>query len=292
MHLVLDRFPALGTAWWVEASLGDAVSEEVIKNKLIAHLNRFEARYSRFRNDSLIGQLNHDRSIKNPDEALISILKYGQSLYTRTGGAFNFLVGSTLIARGYGSGDIASTSTALPHPEHDLTISDNMITLHVGCVDFGGFGKGYVIDEIASLLHDNEIEEFVINGGGDIYATHDNHNPITIHLEHPIETNTYLGTTTLFHQGFAASSPYKRTWKHGEKAETHIVGETKYASFVKANNARDADAFATAVLLLDDTTIDTITTEADVGFARFHPITHELFTRNFAFTHLEESRVD
>lgn len=283
MELLLDRFAALGTAWWIEARLPSGFSKEILKNEIIVHLTRFEERYSRFRSDSLVGQLNQNRTIKNPDEELTAILMYAQSLYARTNNAFNFLVCGTLVSRGYGNGLAAPQNAKLPHPEHDLEISIDAITLHAGGVDFGGFGKGYLIDELATMLRRYDLQEFIINGGGDIYASHDGNAPIPIHLEHPTETGTYLGTTALFQQGFAASSPYKRVWKRGEKIETHIVGATEYASFVKAGSARDADAFATAALLLDDTTLRTVADHEGIGVARYSPATTSLTCHNFSF---------
>jgi FAD:protein FMN transferase len=286
MELLLDCFPALGTAWWVETTLREGLSKETINNELIAHLTTFEARYSRFKTESLVGRLNNERVLKNPDPEFVTILEYGQSLYRRTEGTFNFLVGSHLVARGYGSGHAAGKEEVLPHPERDLVITKDSITLHAGSVDVGGFGKGYLIDELAALVRKMGIEEFLINGGGDLYASHDTTAPLLIHLEHPTLADTYLGTTSLFHQGFAASSPYKRVWKQGEKTETHIVGATQYASFVKAASARDADAFATAALFLDDSTIRAITTHEGVHVARFHPQTNQFSVINFDFTPL------
>lgn len=288
MEVILDRHPALGTSWWIEA----AVSAEDIgklSSLVTNHLSNFESRYSRFRTDSLVSQLNTERELKNPDQDSLAIISYGQSLFARTHEHFNFLVGDILTTRGYGQSrpGIITDDTVLANPLTDLLVTPDLITLKNGSVDFGGFGKGYVIDELAQLLKDSGVEYFIINGGGDIYGTSEpDGQPITIHLEHPTAPNTYLGTTSLFNQGFAASSPYKRTWDKGGQTNTHIVGNTKAATFVLAPTARDADAFATAFLLASEDEIAAMHSSEQLGSARYYPKTGEFTAHNFPFVTL------
>jgi len=213
----------------------------------------------------------------------MDILRYGQSLYGRTEGTFNFLLGSTLTARGYGTGPSALPGDIPPHPEHDLEIRPDGIVLHAGGVDFGGFGKGYLVDLLSDYLKTRGVSDFLINGGGDLYGTSDNGTPISIHLEHPTEHEVYLGTTTLFNEGFAASSPFKRTWKQGDTTHNHIVGETVAASFVKAKTAKEADAFATAALLTPEDAIAPLATCEGLGIATFVPATGVFTAHHFNF---------
>ncbi len=291
MELVLDQHAALGTAWWVEANLKSTRDREQIQDALIAHLNRFEMRYSRFRTDSLIGRLNEERVLEVPDAELQSILSFGQSLFSRTRGTFNFLLGDILTERGYGqshpSGRNRDRSSAqLPNPTTDLVISSEKIILKNGSVDLGGFGKGYVIDELAALLRDNGVTDFLINGGGDLFGTTDCDAPITVYLEHPTAAHTYLGSITLHNQGFAASSPYKRTWTFGKQMHTHIVGNTTFATYVTGPTAAIADAFATAALLLSETDLIQYANKESLGFARYEPTTSTLTRHQLTIANL------
>lgn len=283
MELLLNQHPALGTAWWVEAEVTMSQRAD-IANRVVEHLSQFETRYSRFLPDSLVSQLNTTGEITNPDPEFLAILTYGQSLYDCTFGHFNFLVGNVLVARGYGQSGSQHTTNVLADPRSHLTIMSHKVSLTAGSVDLGGFGKGYVIDELAAVLHELGVEHFLINGGGDLYGTSDpDGRPITIHLEHPTIAETYLGTTTIFHQGFAASSPYKRTWKKDEIEHHHIVGTTAAASFITASDARTADAFATAFLLATETEIAAMREAEQLGSARYYPEIEELTTHNFPF---------
>ncbi|KXJ97865.1 MAG: Thiamine biosynthesis lipoprotein ApbE precursor [Parcubacteria bacterium OLB19] len=259
MSNLLPEIKALGTIWWIEifSEISDK-DKQVVYDDLLVFISEFENKYSRFRQDSLITKLNDTRKIENPDHITIDLLQTGINLYKQTEGLFNILIGEILENRGYDANYSFLPKEAnliIPNPTEELSISQNLITLSKGRIDLGGFGKGYLIDLIVKRLKDNfNLEYFLINGGGDIYATSDNGKPIEIYLEHPIEKDTFIGTTTLFNQGFAASSPHKRKWKAGDKIFSHIVNTKEEpisidGTFVKADTVAKADAFATVSLI-------------------------------------------
>ncbi len=277
---------ALGTRFYIEIFDEVPVSFcERLTHDTGQLLAQFEARYSRFKSDSLVSILNRDRLLTNPDAECIAILKYGQTLTKRTGGRFNMLLGKTLEARGY---DPAysfiptmqhENESTLPDPLTDLHITDSAITLHNGQLDLGGFGKGYVIDRLAQFLRDTyHLQYFIINGGGDIYATSQHGEPFTIYLEHPLEAETYLGATQILNQGFAASSPHKRSWVYNNTTYHHIINTTQDslskqtladASFIIADSCVEADAFATIALMLETTDLPLFAEEHTLAYATF-----------------------
>jgi FAD:protein FMN transferase len=288
-------FEAIGTHFWIE--IFDDISDE----ELEATFGRFELlsstfniEYSRFRSNSYIGILNRERRLENPTKECRALLTYGKQLYLRSNGSFNLLVGHILEARGYDASysfraDEAGGADAPPtcHPLTKLTISEDEITLTCGNIDLGGYGKGWLIDKLANDLKIHGIEHFLINGGGDMYGTSGKGGEaITIYLEHPTEASKYLMETTLLNQGFAASSPFKRQWKSGEKVYDHVVavGETpQVATFVKATNATDADAFATVAMLWPEASLPALATTESLAIARFDRATSQLWqTTNFS----------
>lgn len=271
MSTLLPAINALGTVWWIEvfAEISEARTQAVVDG-LRSIIYDFENHYSRFKTTSLISQINNTGKLNNPDAMTVDILKRGQALYSKTGGLFNLLIGEILESRGYGKDYSFKPKEIIftdPDPLTDLDISSEAITLKSGKIDLGGFGKGYLIDLLAQELQNTyDLNYFLINGGGDMYATSDNGESITIYLEHPIQANEYIGTTTILNQGFAASSPHKRRWVVNNKKYHHIVGKDKDAEleidgvFTKSDNACDADASATTALLLN--------TEAISDFAK------------------------
>lgn len=263
-------FPALGTHWWVEVfertddKLADSLSETV--RQFVAD---FEARYSRFLPDSEISRLNRDRTLPDPSPETRELLGYSIDLYRRTRGVFNVMVGHILEARGYDGAysfiDKGSAALEPGNPLTDLIVSADMIELRYGNIDIGGYGKGWLIDRLAELLQDRfGLTQFLINGGGDIYVTHDGGEPVEIHLQHPI-TKQLFASTKLKNQAFASSSPHLRRWPDSstpgddpDTEHTHIVSQTDNNTldtiFLTAPTAVDADAFATTLLQVDDAT--------------------------------------
>lgn len=283
-------FPALGTRWWVE--IFDDIDEEkfaTVCTHIHSIANTFENNYSRFKRNSIISILNTEREFIEPSEEFLDLLSYGQSLYRRTNQTFNFLVGHILEARGYDA-DYKfelNDESKLPYtnPSTDLLITPEKIRLENGNVDLGGFGKGWLIDVIADTLRESEIEYFLINGGGDIYVSSNQGEPITIQLEHPTEESLSIGEVALQDKAFAASSPFKRQWMIRDKSFNHIVSSHEtvlHSSYVTARTARDADAFATAALLLNEEKLLQIAQNEDINITRFSPNTNSLWrTRGF-----------
>ena len=277
MSTLLPEIKALGTVWWIEIfSEISATKKQVVYDDLLLFISEFENKYSRFKPDSLITKLNITGSLENPDQTTIDLLQTGINLYKQTDGLFNILIGEILENRGYDANysfTLKEQIITAPNPTTDIIISKDSIILSSGRVDLGGFGKGYLIDLIVKRLKDNfNLEYFLINGGGDIYATSDNGKPIEIYLEHPIEKDTFIGTTTLLNQGFAASSPHKRKWKVGDKIFSHIVNTQGESipidgTFVKADTVAKADAFATVSLLTTPEKIFTFADKFDLSVA-------------------------
>jgi FAD:protein FMN transferase len=287
----LFTFEALGTQWWIE--LFETINEselEAIEHRLKLISSTFENTYSRFREDSLIGILNRRRTIEHSTTECLDILKYGTHLYIRSGGVFNILTGHIQEARGYN----ASYSFTLTqddsliacNPATHLHLSETKISVDCGNIDLGGYGKGWLIDTLATDLKEHGFVHFLINGGGDMFGTSlPDGRPIPIYLEHPTNSKKYLVETTLFNQGFAASSPFKRQWKSNDKTYTHIVGTTdipETATFVKATTATDADAFATVAILWPKDSLPSLAETERLAIAYFDPATAEFWqTTNF-----------
>ena len=277
MSTLLPEIKALGTIWWIEIFAEiSATKKQVIYDDLLLFIADFENKYSRFKPDSLITKLNTTGSLENPDQTTIDLLQTGINLYKQTDSLFNILIGEILENRGYDA-DYSflpkEVEIVIPDPTLELNISTNLIKLNKGRIDLGGFGKGYLIDLLVNRLKNNfDLQYFLINGGGDIYTTSDNGKPIEIYLEHPIEKDTFIGTTALLNQGFAASSPHKRKWKVGDKIFSHIVNTQDESvpidgTFIKADTVAKADAFATVSLLTTPEKIFTFADKFDLSVA-------------------------
>jgi FAD:protein FMN transferase len=283
MSTVLPAIAALGTTWFVE--LFTEVSAETADETygLVGRfLTDFEATYSRFKPDSALSRLNKTGVLVHPDATTLELLILGQQLFRDTDGIFNLLVGDHLLARGY-TANYSFKPRVEPETLHSpltaLTITKERITLTEGHIDLGGYGKGFLIDRLAHFLHEHDIHYFLINGGGDMYATSDHGRPITIYLEHPSEPSTYVSETTIQNQGFAASSTHKRRWHVSGTAYSHIIDTAPtdeavtmddFGIYTKAPTAVLADAWATTLLITKPDQHRETLTAAKIKFARFN----------------------
>jgi len=270
-------FAALGTTWWIELFEELPIERRtVILDDCTALVHQFENNYSRFKSDSLISQLNQDRTLTEPSAELRTLLTYGKNMYMRTNTHFNMLTGHIQEANGYDANysfTMSDTATESSNPITDLLIAKDEITLTTNSkVDIGGFGKGFLIDLLQKRLETEHGQKyFLINGGGDLYVTSNLDKPIKLHMEHPTTPKTSLGTVELKDQAFASSSPYKRAWKAGDGTQSHIIGETKLASYIIAESAADADVFATAALLMTQPELEQLAKAETFRFHIFNP---------------------
>lgn len=252
--MLLPKIEALGTYWHIE--LFEECSDEVaLHSGIVDWLEEFESRYSRFRLDSWLSILNRTGEYQEPDSQFVDLLTQALNYYHATDGVFNIAVGERLTKSGYDA-DYTFTATnelpSLPALSDVLNITTGKISLQSGSLDLGGIGKGYAIDKLAEYLEEEQrLSFFLINGGGDLYVTSDNHKPITITLAHPNDRSLAIGTVDLIHSGFAASSPRFRVWQDPKtrKSHNHLLTKHNVASYVVAPTTTKADVWATVSCL-------------------------------------------
>ncbi len=250
---VLYEFESIGTHWWCEILSDDEFTPELIA-ELTYIREEFDQRYSRFRDDSLVSELYYTGVLEQPPKELIEMLTFAQQMYIDSDGAFTLAVGPRLHALGYGKraygGDIDQNIW------DRIAYNAQRVTLPKGTMlDFGGHGKGWLIDLFVRCMRRHHIDQFIINGGGDLYVQ--SQQPVDIALEHPTDSTLMIGQVKLQNAALAASSTVKRRWEHNGKTHHHIIdprtsesSETDViASYVIAKTALIADTMATILIL-------------------------------------------
>ncbi|MFA5929599.1 MAG: FAD:protein FMN transferase, partial [Candidatus Micrarchaeia archaeon] len=118
-------------------------------------------------------------------------------------------------------------------------------------IDFGGFGKGFALDRVSSLLEGHGVSHYCINAGGDIFARRgDGESPWEILLEHPDDPSRAIGKVPIDNCSIAASAPNRRKWgefHHLLNAKTGKPAKGVKAVFAIAKTGIEADAYATAL---------------------------------------------
>lgn len=248
-----QAFEAIGTLWHIDTS--DSLPPATIK-AIHRHIEVFDRTYSRFRSDSLVARLAKEPGIYHfPDDA-DRLITFYRKLYNLTGGRVTPLIGAMLEKAGYDAAYSFRTKpqTALPDWDSTMTWSDNKVITHEPIViDIGAAGKGYLVDKISTILDQADIEEYVVDGSGDIL--HKGAAEMIIGLEHPDDPSKVIGTIAIQNGSLCASASNRRIWSDGMH---HIFDpltmqptQDIIATWVVAENTMIADGLATALFFAD-----------------------------------------
>ena len=229
-------FAALGTQCEVQyaATGGDNQAAE-FERAATSWVNAFEARFSRFRPDSLLSRINDaaGREWITIDAEMEAMLKLCDTLHFMTQGVLDptalpvirlwdykaatpRLPGAAEISRalslvGWRKVQRAAGKVFLPEPGMAL--------------DFGGFGKEYAVDIVAQIAAEHGIASALVDFGHDLRALGAPPGRPAWHigLENPTKPGTPSGSIAIVGKGVASSGDYIRGFVVEGKRYGHII---------------------------------------------------------------------
>lgn len=261
---VLD-FEAIGTLWSVKLNQPLSKTKQAsLSQSIKSRIDAFDKNYSRFRNDSLVGQMAQTKGkYRLPDDAKPLIDTY-RHLYDLTGGLMTPLVGQMLADSGYDATySFKPKATLRRAPAWDETLDYNYPNLEIkqtALLDFGAAGKGYLIDLVGGIVQASGIKSFSVNAGGDIFNYNLPASLCLVGLEHPINLDEIVGVAELGHGAICGSAINRRSW--GEYNHIFNPGTMKsvsdvLATWVVSQQALIADALSTALFFVSANTLNT-----------------------------------
>ena len=139
---------------------------------------RIERKFSRYRPDNLIHRINHaeGRPIEVDEETAL-LIGYAAACYEMSNGMFDITSGVLRRVWRFDGGDRVPTEAAvreiLPYVGwHRVTWESPVLTMPAGMeIDLGGIGKEYAVDRAAALVGARTRHAFLLNFGGDLYAS-------------------------------------------------------------------------------------------------------------------------
>lgn len=157
-----------------------------------AEAARIEAKYSRYKQDSLLSQVNRSNGKPVPvDTEMMALLAYADSCYRLSNGLFDITSGVLRrIWRFDGSQKLPSNDEVealRPFIGWDkVELGAHSVTLPTGMeIDFGGLGKEYAVDRTVMLLAAETDIPLLVNFGGDLRVSgpHSDGSPWRIAIE-------------------------------------------------------------------------------------------------------------
>lgn len=265
-------FEGIGTHWKILFDVAGSHSTDDIKHSILELVGQFDTRYSRFKKDSLVWQIaKSSETEQDVSDELADILSIGQRLKGLTEGRFDPAVGLVLENLGYDT-TYSFTEKSAKKPVHtDWQIENNTLyTPHPVLLDIGGWGKGYLIDLIATYFQDKQINHFLIDGGGDVYATSKpDGSAWKVALQHPTEEDQAFAMVELKDGAVASTGTRIRTFGQHH----HLIDMSTKAStqdllgiHVVAGTATIADGAATALFVVTQDERETIASKLDVKY--------------------------
>ncbi|MDH5544756.1 MAG: FAD:protein FMN transferase [Gammaproteobacteria bacterium] len=171
----IASFSAMASPCYVYIDHNDV---EKVKNAAVVVANeayRIERKFSRYRDDNVIYQINNSQGMPVKVDAETSLLlNYAEQCYQLSEGAFDITSGVLRRAWTFdGSDNLPRKSDVTQLLEkvgwEKIQWQSPQLTLQDGMeLDFGGIGKEYAVDRAATLLKEAGIQSAIVNFGGDL----------------------------------------------------------------------------------------------------------------------------
>jgi thiamine biosynthesis lipoprotein len=269
----------MGTTYHIKVVTGIFSHATGLQKKIDGRLEEINKSMSTFRKDSEISRFN---SIKHAGEKFMisndfyNVMVVAKVLYEITGGAWDGTVKPLVDLWGFGNGKIRHT---LPEKskikallsevgfdnieistDHYLIKKKALLSL-----DLASIAKGYGVDQVAALIRDNGIYDFLVEIGGEVFASgyRKDGNKWRIGINKPQENaplNQVYKVIDIHDKGFATSGDYRNFFEVKHKRFSHIIDpRTGYpvdngvvSVSILADTCTFADGLATAIMVLGD----------------------------------------
>ncbi|MBX3617088.1 FAD:protein FMN transferase [Nitrosomonas sp.] len=214
-------FNAMGSPCSIQLYARNDKSAQRAAKIAMDDVSRLEAKYSRYREDSLISSINRiaaDGGQLPVDDETAGLLDYASTCYQQSDGLFDITSGILRRAWNFKSGKIPESKAIqalLSKVGWDKiawlrpVLSFNTAGMEI---DFGGVVKEYAVDRAASLCYETGIRHGIVNLGGDIkvIGPHVDGTPWRVAIRHPRIPGSILQTLLLHSGALASSGDYER----------------------------------------------------------------------------------
>lgn len=221
---------------------------------------------------SILTRINKGDTSVKPDDIFMYNFILAKEVAIDTDGAFDFTIAPLVKAWGFGPNAASEMSPKLIDSLIQL-VDHRKVRIENGTVvkddprisfDFNAIAKGHSVDLVANLLKRNGIERFIVDIGGEIYASaaKPDGSAWQVGIEQPAD-NRYAerkvsDVILLQDKGIATSGSYRRYYEKNGLRYSHTidpqtgkpVSHSLLSVTVLADNVALADAYATAFMVM------------------------------------------
>ena len=227
-------FRALGTVCEVQYA-GDEAQAVTFERAAVSWVNCFEAKYSRFRPDSLVSRINAaaGRAWVEVDAEMEGLLKLCDTLHFMTQGVLDPTALPLILLWDYkaekprvpSTAEIAAARALVGWKKVQRAPGKVFLPEPGMALDFGGFGKEYAVDRVAQLAVEAALPCALVDFGHDLRAigVPPGRPAWHIGLEDPKTPGTPAGSIAVIGKGVASSGDYLRSFTIDGRRYGHII---------------------------------------------------------------------
>ncbi len=227
-------FHAMGCPCELKLYPSTGVDLDGVAELAISEVARLEAKYSRFRDNSLTSAINRsagDSAGVKVDEESAALLDYADTAYQQSDGLFDITSGILRRAWDFKSG-------RLPDPERVVALRARIGWDRVRWerprvalpepgmeIDFGGYVKEYAADRVAELCRKRGVSHGIVDLGGDlcVVGPHPDGEPWLIGIRDARRPERAIASIPVLRGALATSGDYERSMIVDGKRYGHIL---------------------------------------------------------------------
>ncbi len=266
----------MGTTYAVKLVSARPLSKSLWRKKIDLRLEQVNARLSMYRKNSELSRFNAAPTgqMFRVSQDFYQVIGQCRNLYILTDGAWDGMVKPLVDLWGFGTKGRRTTppepgqiKTALAHIGFDkLEIGDHILTKTVPGItlDLGSIAKGYGVDQIARLIRQSGIENYLVEIGGELSAAGKNKHrkTWTVGIANPekgVLASGLYQQVRLENKAIATSGNYRNYFEKDGHTYSHIISpKTGYpvendvvSASVISDTCTLADGLATALMVMD-----------------------------------------
>ena len=194
---------------------------------------RIEAKYSRYRSDSVVSAINSSAGLAQVeiDAETSHLLDYASICFEQSAGMFDITSGILRRAWSFNAKQPptrAVIESLLPLIGWRQVVrgADHVFLPRIGMeIDFGGFGKEYAVDRAAAVLLSFGLRHAFVSLGGDVTVTgpRADGQPWQLGIRHPRNADAVIAQLPIASGAIATSGDYERFLEYDGKRYSHIL---------------------------------------------------------------------
>jgi len=235
MPLFHFSFDAMGSPNELQIWHDDERRSRMLADTAIADVRRIEAKYSRYRGDSVTSRINGAAggTAVAIDAETYALLGYADRCHRLSAGRFDITSGVLRHAWDFRRSpprlpdetEVAAVTALIDWPSVEWSPRSVRLPRRGMEIDFGGIGKEYATNQMATICHDSGAPHTLANLGGDVRAAgpQPDGSPWRVGISHPRQADAIMATVEIDGGAVATSGDYQRFFDLDGRRYCHII---------------------------------------------------------------------